>query len=147
MLSTLLLLYGLAGGIGPAAPPPEALVPGIIHFGSDNTMPDVLSAPEIVRAGEEFKLTITTFGGGCDRQGQTSVMYSDQGASVMVYDITTATRPDVSCIAVAKRLPHTIALRFEKPGVALIRVWGRRVTSDTPAAGLPAVHERRVTIK
>ena len=87
----------------------------------------MLKAPKTVRAGEDFKITITTFGGGCDREGGTSVVITTTGASVMVYDFTAATHPGIICTAIIKRLPHTVILRLEKPGEALIRVWGRRV--------------------
>jgi hypothetical protein len=40
-----------------------------------------------------------------------------------------------------------LSLRFEKPGQALIRVWGRRVGPDTPPFGVPAILEHRLTIK
>jgi len=96
---------------------------------------------------ENFQVTINTFGGGCEREGDTSVIMSATGATLIVYDITAATRPDVICTAVVKRLPHIVALRFEKPGEALIRVWGRRVGPETPPLGVPFVLEHRVTIK
>lgn len=65
----------------------------------------------------------------------------------MVYDFTEATHPGVVCIAVIKRLPHTVTLRFEKPGEAVIRVWGRRVGPETPPLGVPTVLEHPITIK
>ena len=145
MLSTLLLfLAATALGIQPPTAE-EALVPGIIESGGRTK--DVLSAPTDVRVGEEFEIKITTFGGGCEREGPTSVVISAAGATVMVYDITSATHPGVVCIAVVKRLPHSVILRFDKPGEATIRVWGRRIGADTPPVGVPTVLEHRVTIK
>ena len=46
-----------------------------------------------------------------------------------------------------KRQPHTATLRFPKPGLAVIHVWGRRIGSNTLPGGVPTVIERRVTIK
>jgi hypothetical protein len=124
----------------------EALVPGIIQFGEEDAR-GVLEAPATIGVGEEFKIKIVTFGGGCEREGHASVIVSAIGANVMVYDLTAATRPDVICPAVLKRMTHVITLRFEKPGNALIRVWGRRIGAETPPLGVPAVLEHRMTIK
>jgi len=65
----------------------------------------------------------------------------------MVYDFTTATQPEVACTTMLKRLPHTATLRFSTPGEALIQVWGRRVGSETPRAGVPSVLEQRVRVE
>ncbi len=124
----------------------EAVVLGIIDFGKEGSK-NVVTAPTTVGVGEEFKITITTFGGGCERAGTSSTIITATGASIMVYDVTSATHPGVICTAEIKRLPHSLSLRFEKPGQALIRVWGRRVGPDTPPFGVPAILEHRVTIE
>lgn len=123
--------------------PPEARVLGLIS----EATPDTIIAPETVRAGEDFEVKITTIGGGCERAGDTGVLLAEDSAAVMVYDFTSATRPGVACTMILKRLPHTATLRFAKPGVAVIRVWGRRIGSDTPPGGTPAVIARRVTVR
>ena len=125
---------------------PEARLPGIVDFGSDRTK-DVLTAPDVVRVNEDFNVTITTFGGGCERKGDASVVITATGAAVMVYDFTEATYPDVVCTGVVKRLPHTVTLRFEKPGAAVIQIWGRRFGPETPPLGIPTVLEHPITIK
>lgn len=127
-------------------PTQEARTLGVIDFGDDRTR-DVVSAPNTVRVHEEFPVKITTYGGGCDREGDNGVIVTRTGATVMVYDFTAATRPDVICTAVIKRLPHTVTLRFERPGEALIRIWGRRIGVDTPPLGAPTVLEHRVMVK
>lgn len=127
-------------------PTQEARTLGVIDFGDDRTR-DVVSAPNTVRVHEEFPVKITTYGGGCDREGDNGVIVTRTGATVMVYDFTAATRPDVICAAVFKRLPHTVTLRFERPGEALIRIWGRRIGVDTPPLGAPTVLEHRVMVK
>ena len=125
-----------------SAPPQEARVLGLL----DERANDV-SAPDTVLSGEDFQVTITTTGSGCERAADTGVLVSEDSATVMVYDFTTATRPGVACTMILKRLRHTVNLRFTKRGKALIRVWGRRVGSDTPPAGAPIVLERRVTVR
>jgi predicted RNA-binding protein with TRAM domain len=146
-MTTLLFFFALtAGAVVIDGTPQEARVPGIVDFGGEGTK-GVLSAPETVRVGEAFKMTITTFGSGCEREGDTNVVMTATGAVVMVYDFTAATHPGVICTAVIKRMPHTVTLRFEKPGEALIQIWGRRAGPQTPPFGLPAVLEHRVTIR
>ncbi len=127
-------------------PTQEARTLGVIDFGDDRTK-DVVSAPNTVRVHEDFQVKVTTYGGGCDREGDNGVIITRTGATVMIYDFTAATRPDVICTAVIKRLPHTVTLRFEIPGEALIRIWGRRIGVDTPPLGAPAVIEHRVMVK
>jgi hypothetical protein len=124
----------------------EARVPGMLEFQAEDAA-DVVTMPETVQAGEAFDITITTFGGGCDSAGETAVLLTPNTAAVMVYDITTATRPDVICPAVLRRLPHTATLQFDEPGEALIQIWGRRMSADTSPAGAPVVLERRVTVE
>ena len=123
----------------------EALVPGIIDYFDERTK-DVLSAPSAVRVGADFQMAITTFGGGCERGGDTSVIVTETGATVIVYDFTTATRPGVVCTTILKRMPHVVTFRFTKPGDALIRVWGRRIGSETASMGVPVVLEHRVMV-
>ena len=125
------------------APPQESRVLGIL----DESANDALVAPDAVMAGEDFQVTITTIGGGCEREADTGVIVSEDGATVMVYDFTKATHPGVACTLILKHLRHTVTLRFTKRGKALIRVWGRKVGSDTPLAGAPTVLERRVTVR
>jgi hypothetical protein len=131
-------------GQAPAAQ--EARVLGILDFQAEGTK-DVLTAPDTVAAGADFDITITTVGGGCERAGDTAVLLAETSASVMVYDFTAATHPGVVCTAILKRLPHTASVRFDKPGEALIRVWGRRVGPETPPAGQPIVLEHRVMVQ
>ena len=133
----------------PTAPPgasDEARMPGIIDFHNDGKT-GVFTAPETVKAREEFEVTISTFGGGCEREGDTFVVVTSAGASVMVYDFTTATSPEVVCTQELKRLNHTVTLRFAEPGEMLIRVWGRRVGPDTPPVGVPILIEHPVTVE
>src|SRR5512145_3230311 len=94
---------------GPTAQ--EARVLGILTFQTEDTS-DVIKAPETVQAGEDFEITITTFGGGCDRAGDSGVLLTKNSATVMIYDFTSATHPDVICTQVLKRLTHTVTLRF-----------------------------------
>jgi hypothetical protein len=125
---------------------PEARIPGLIDV-SPAARSEVISAPATVKVGEAFVITVTTSGGGCERPGDASVVLGENEANVMVYDVTVATRPNVACTMIYKRMPHTATLRFTKPGEAVIRVWGRRVGAETPHFGVPAVIDQKITVK
>jgi hypothetical protein len=70
MIPTLLLFFGLGvAGVSMSqtiASAPEARLLGIVDFGSEKTK-DVVAVPEAVRVNEDFRVTISTFGGGCER--------------------------------------------------------------------------------
>ncbi|MEP7271735.1 MAG: hypothetical protein ABI882_09530 [Acidobacteriota bacterium] len=108
---------------------------------------ETISAPKTVRAGESFQVTVTTSGGGCEKGGDISVILGEAHADLMVFDTTVATRPHVACTMIYKRLAHTATVQFSRTGEAVIRVWGRRVGSDTPSFGSPTVIEHRLRVE
>jgi hypothetical protein len=124
----------------------EARLLAAIDFGDERTK-DAITAPETVAAGKDFQIEIKSFGGGCERGGDTGTVVTENSADVMVYDFTSATHPGVACTMIFKTIPHTVTLRFTKTGEALIRVWGRRVGGDNPRMGVPVVLEKRITVK
>jgi hypothetical protein len=107
---------------------------------------DTIIAPDKVRAGEEFQVTVTTVGGGCDEAGDNGVVAGEGTASVYVYDFTSANRPNTVCPAIIKTFRHEVPLVFDQPGQAVIRVWGRRSGRFEPQGGSPAVLEFRVQV-
>ena len=125
--------------------PQERRVAGIVDYYDSGTQ-GVITAPERVRAGEEFQVTITTFGGGCERAGEAEVSMAGNTADVEVYDYTVA-GPAVTCTAELKRMPRTVTLSFPTPGEGLIRVTGIRVGQGTPPEGEPTVLETRLTVE
>ena len=106
-----------------------------------------MACPYTVAAGEAFEITIATFGGGCETAGDTAVVVSAAGADVWVYDLTTATQPEVACEDILRRHTHTVTLRFDQPGQMVLRVWGRRVGPETPGLGVPTVLEHTITVE
>ena len=125
---------------------PEARILGLIDV-SPAARSEVITAPASVKVGEEFLVTVFTSGGGCERAGEASVVLGENEANVMVYDMTVATRPNVACTMIYKRMPHPATLKFTKPGEAVIRVWGRRVGAETPHFGVPAVVDLKITVR
>ena len=123
----------------------EARVIGIIDYNGQSQ--NVITAPSTVKPGKEFDVKITTQGGGCEREGDTSVVMMQNGASITVYDFTTATGPGVVCTMIMKTFTHTATLKFDQPGEILLRVWGRAIASDTPPDGAPVVVEKKIKVE
>lgn len=123
----------------------EARVLGIIDYNGQSQ--NVIKAPNSVKPGKEFDVKITTQGGGCEREGDTSVVMMQNGASITVYDFTTATQPMVVCTMIMKTFTHTATLKFDQPGEMLVRVWGRAIASDTPPDGAPVVVEKKIKVE
>jgi hypothetical protein len=121
----------------------EARIPGTIEY--HNQKP-VLLAPTIVHAGKDFKIKMDTFGGGCERGGDAEVIVRENTATVKIYDFTRATGPEVMCFPYLARFPHTITLRFTKPGAATIRIEGVKQTNDTPPNGVSTVLEHYLNV-
>jgi hypothetical protein len=69
-----------------------------------------------------------------------------EGATIFVYDETTATHPGVVCTTILKRLPHVVTLRFDEPGEKLLRIWGRRMGPEAGPLGEPTVIEQRILV-
>lgn len=123
----------------------EARVLGIIDYNGQSQ--NVITAPSSVKPGKEFEVKISTQGGGCEREGDTSVVMMQNGASITLYDFTTATQPGVACTRILKTFTHTVTLKFDQPGEMLLRVWGRAIGSDTPPDGAPVVVEKKIKIE
>lgn len=129
----------------PSPPPPQtARVPGLLNLQGAQ---DPIVAPATVRVGEEFLVTITTFGDGCVEKGDEGVIVRDNGAAIFIYDDTTATQPDVVCTTIFKELRHTVTLRFNQPGEKVIQIWGRQAEADAPPGGTPLVLEQHVLVQ
>ena len=143
---TLIFTRRLADGPSPEPHETQARVPAIINFFADGTE-GVLTAPDTVTAGEDFTITISTFGGGCVTVGDAAVVVNAAGADVLVYDFTSALTADAVCDASLVRLTHTVTLRFDQPGEMHLRVWGRHLGPDGPALGEPTVIEHTLTVQ
>jgi hypothetical protein len=123
----------------------DARVPGIIDMNTQSEF--VIETPKSVKAGKNFEVKILTLGGGCEREGDTSVIQGENDAAIFVYDFTTATQPGMACTMELKRLSHTVTLQFKKPGEVIIRLWGRRVGTDTPLGGEPMILEKKIVVE
>jgi hypothetical protein len=109
----------------------ENRIPGTIEFETARGKESNLLAPAVAQAGRDFKVTIYTYGGGCESKGSEEVTVSENNAIVEVYDFTTATSLSSFCTMQLKQFPHTVTLRFEKPGEAIIKFVGQRVVNSS----------------
>jgi hypothetical protein len=107
---------------------------------------DLIVAPDKVRVGQEFTVSVTTIGGGCDEEGDNGVIVGNAAASIHVYDFSAANQPNAVCPAIVKQFRHDVPLSFTEPGQAVIRVWGRRTGRYFPDGGAPTVLEVRVEV-
>lgn len=123
----------------------EERVPGTIDFYQDGTR-GVLMAPDTVEAGTAFPVTITTYGGGCERAGGAEVRFAGDTATVTVYDYTRAGPPPQACPDILRYMPRSVTLRFDRPGEAVLRVRGRRIGPEAPD-GIPRLLEHRIVIR
>lgn len=132
-------------------PPPAAAdtaqIPGIIGF-SGEELDEAVRVPARVPAGQDFQVEITTSGNGCVSAGESALILAEKSADIFVYDRTTAVRPGTVCTMILKKLPHTVTLRFDEPGEATIRIWGRKQGGDgSSPLGEPVIIEKRVLIR
>lgn len=141
-LPAALLAAALAGCVNaPLEPDEERRVGVVLLYRTERP----LVAPDTVRAGTDFTVTVSTLGGGCERQGETEAEVRGAVATVTPYDYT-----DVAaqvCTEELKLFPHTAVLRFATPGEALLRVRGRRIGPDTPHKGVPVTLEKRIVVR
>lgn len=125
--------------------PLEERVVGVIAVAGDTTT-RVLVVPDSARVGVGFEVTVTTFGGGCDRAGEIEAEIRGLVATLHPYDYTRKDGGAV-CEPGVRRLPRTTTLRFAEPGNALIRMQGRRVGPNTPPGGVTIQVERLVRVR
>jgi hypothetical protein len=123
--------------------PKESRVPGIIEYYGEKS---VLRAPTIVQVNKDFKIKFNTFGGGCEREGDEDVTVSESTATVKAYDWTFARSPGAVCTMALRMLPHTVSLRFTKPGDATIKIEGIRQAYGTTPTLIVLEHHLTVTM-
>lgn len=112
----MLFLVGCSGLVGPD----ERRQVGVIDF---YDQPSVVEVPDTVRAGEDFQVSVRTYGGGCLSQDTTEVAVSGRLAQVVPYDLHSG---EGACPDVLRTFDHEAVVRFEEAGEAEVRIIGRR---------------------
>jgi hypothetical protein len=95
--------------------------------------------PARVRAGEEFQVQVTTYGGGCHRQGRTEVVVSQSARSADLYPRDQLNVAAEVCTQQLKMFTHSAAVRIDQPGTAQIRVHGLKLQNEEPVTATRTV--------
>lgn len=102
---------------------------GWIRFEPNNAV----SAPDTVRVGQPFDVTVTTWGSGsraCNDPDGTSVEYVGSVARVSVF--VRVPRGDVTCTDDLRSYPQRAVVRLTAPGNAVIRLIGAKSSHSRP---------------
>jgi hypothetical protein len=101
----------------------------LIEIGGD--MPPPAQAPDAVRVGEHFTVTVVSYGSSsCTRPDGAEVRVNGLTAVITPYDEQAIGKGRV-CTDDLRPYPRDVSLSFEEAGQALIRVIGR--SFDGPA--------------
>jgi uncharacterized Zn-binding protein involved in type VI secretion len=103
-----------------------------IEFGAADSVQIV--APATARAGTPFEVRVTTFGGGCVRQGDTEVQVDGLRATITPYDVT-VTPEGGACTMELRLYQHAAQVRFDAAGEArlVVRGYSRRLDREITA--------------
>jgi hypothetical protein len=124
----LLVLLALAGCKGLLGPDYVSRL-AVIEFTESDSV--VVEVPATVTRGVVFEVAITTYGGGCVRQGDTQVEVSGLTANVEPYQLVVADE-DVICTQELRTFRNVAQLRFNQAGTGRIRFHGlSRIAGDT----------------
>jgi hypothetical protein len=130
--ATVLLLLGCRSEItGPEAWRSERRPATIEHYGTLQ-----LSVPGVVREGQEFLVSVVTYGNGCVSQADTEVGVEETGASrrveVAPYDWHLVDVPgELACTDELNSFEHTVVARLNGLGRATVAVKGTRKPGGT----------------
>ena len=97
--------------------------PGLLRLAAEDSID--WTAPDTVILNTDFNISVTTFGGSCDRKGPTDVLPQSSGAIYFKpFDITEVT-PDKPCPLETQTFTHTGTAKFSAAGSQTITLWGR----------------------
>lgn len=134
---------------------PIAAQQGILRFeaagattaeGPSDVTDGSVEAPETVRVGERFTVTVTTVGlDGCWEPVDEEVTVDGLAASIVPFD-REGEEEGVACTQALVSLDHPVTLSFGQAGEAVIRVDGRRVVGRDQRESDPLVLETTVDV-
>ncbi len=120
--------------------------PATADPGGDGALQGSLEAPDTVRVGESFPVTIRTVGlNGCWSSAGEDVSVDGLTATIVPFD-STGQREDVACTMALTSLLHEVELSFGEAGEAVVRVEGRRVIGREGSETEPLALEETVTV-
>jgi hypothetical protein len=140
----MLVAVALCSGCSSATEPEAEIVPGVIAPGN-GIVAQVISAPDTVRAGEQFTAIVTTFGSStCTRALTTTAYMGGELADLSVWD---EQRIGIPCTRDISPIPRSVPIRFTNIGAATIRVRGRALTRNAAGQDSAVVVERLVIVQ
>ena len=108
---------------------------------------DPLVAPDTVQSGVPFTAIVSTFGPStCWWEAGAEMSLEPAAATITPYDRTLETE-DGDCPDSYRFLRREVELRFEHPGVAVLRVTGRKVLGSNFDRSTPTTVEKRIYVK
>lgn len=124
-LSMLFVLAGCKGLLGPD----HVRRLAVIEFTESDSV--VVEVPATVTRGVPFEVAITTYGGGCVRQGDTQAQVSGLTANVEPYQLVVGDE-DAICTQELRTFRNVAPLRFDQAGTGRIRFHGHsRIAGET----------------
>jgi hypothetical protein len=154
--SSLILISALLAGAACSAGENFLPVPqpgrhlGIVEWSASNvqTFADpamgVITVPDTVTAGQPFQVTITTTGpNGCWREDGAEKAVQGNLATITPFD---RVQGEV-CTQATVSLPRSVEVRFDVPGEATIRAYGRRVVDGNLKAATERTVEKRIIVR
>ena len=99
---------------------------GVIEFFGD---PAQIAAPSSAVVGQEFRVDVSTYGGGCVSLERTDVSIEGNVVDIRPIDRDN-TEPGTACPANLATYDHSVGVVLNQPGAATIRVHGMRVAAE-----------------
>ncbi|SRR6266446_8029989 len=128
LIATVLIPGTVACNGGKVVEPVFEPRPAILQFYSDPVRTDL---PDTVTVASAFTVSVRSYGGGCTSQGETEAEVEGLLATIRPFDLV-LTDPNVVCIQILRVFEHVATIRFDQPGMATVRVVGRREPGDEP---------------
>ena len=86
---------------------------------------DGVVIPSVALAGQPFRATVTTYGGGCISEDTTVVSSEAHAADIVPFQRWYQPRQNEGCTMELRINRRQVELTFAQPGVAMVRVYGR----------------------
>jgi hypothetical protein len=97
-----------------------------------------VDAPSTVRAGEPLTVRVATFGDGCSAAGGDDVVVQGLEADVLPWELDHSGEK-IDCPDLLRTFHHSATVRFQHPGMATVRINGRRLPGDEPVVVMRSV--------
>ena len=89
-----------------------------------------IEAPATAPAGTSFEVRVTTYGGGCIRQGDTEVQTDGLRSTITPFDVNVTPPAGGACTDDLRLYQHVAQVRFDAAGEARVIIRGYSRTLD-----------------